>query len=584
MPDPAHTLVPLLQDAIGAALGQEYRDADPVLRRSTQDRFGDYQANVAMALAKTAGRPPREVAEAIVAHLEGDGVVARAEVAGPGFVNLTLSEDFLAAEVASSASDPRLGVGKVAEPVRFVLDYGGANVAKELLVHHMRSPVIGDAVARVLEHLGHVVIRQDHLGDWGRQFGMLIEHLVDLGWEADSASERTISDLNVLYQEAQTKFDGGGEFAERARRRVVLLQSGDPGTITLWQALVDESERHFQAVYERMGFTIGLDDVRPESFYNPMLDPLAEELEAKGLARVDQGALCAFPPGFTGRDGQSLPLIIRNSEGAYIYATFDLAAVKYATETLEGQELIYFVDARQAHHFAMVFSVSEQAGWLGRGKRAEHAAFGMVVGQDGKPFRTRSGDSVKLADLLDEAVTRAAAVVADKNPDLSADEREAVAQAIGIGSLKYNDLSNDRVKDYVFDWDRMLAREGNTAPYLQYAHARICSILRRAEESGATGPTEPEAVVITEPAERALALSLLGFEAAVVSVAEGFAPHRLCTYLFDLASTFTTFYEACPVLRSPEPTRASRLVLSRVTASILATGLDLLGIQAPPRM
>ena len=313
-----------------------------------------------------------------------------------------------------------------------------------------------------------------------------------------------------------------------------------------------------------------------------MLDPLAEELEAKGLARVNQGALCTFPAGFTNRDGQPLPLIVRNSEGAYVYAATDLAAVRYSTETLGGQELVYFVDARQAQHFAMVFETSREAGWLPEGTRAEHAAFGMMVGADGKPFKTRSGDSVKLIDLLDEAVSRAEAVVAEKNPDLGAAERSAVAEAVGIGSLKYNDLSNDRVKDYVFDWDRMLAREGNTAPYLQYAHARICSILRRAEVD-ASAPTSGD-VVIGEPAERNLALALLGFEPAVLAVAEAYAPHRLCTFLFELASTFTSFYEACPVLRAEEPVRSSRLVLCRMTASVLATGLGLLGIDAPARM
>ncbi|MHB1853919.1 MAG: arginine--tRNA ligase [Acidimicrobiales bacterium] len=590
MADPSQTLVPLLQDAMAAALGEEFRSADPVIRRSAQDKFGDYQANAAMALAKTTGRPPREVAEAVVGRLRGEGVVAKAEVAGPGFINLTLEDAFLGRQAQAAA----------AEPCRFVLDYGGANVAKELLVHHMRSPVIGDAMARVLGHLGHVVIRQDHLGDWGRQFGMLIEHLVDLGWEAGSAGQRTISDLNVLYQEAQTKFDGGGVFAERARRRVVQLQAGEAETVALWQALVDESERHFQAVYRRLGLTIGPDDIRAESFYNPMLEPMARELEEKGLARMDQGALCVFPEGFTGRDGQPLPVIIRNSEGAYLYAATDVAAVRYSTEDLKGERLVYFTDARQSQHFAMVFAVCREAGWLGPDSTAEHAPFGNVVGEDGRPFRTRSGDSIKLADLLDEAVARARAVVEEKSPDLGPEEQTAVAEAVGVGGLKYHDLANDRVKDYVFDWDRMLAREGNTAPYLQYAHARIRSILRRAEAgaseasgpgvAGAGGagetstPAEPPAVLVAEPQERALVLALLGFEVAVESVAEGMSPHRLCTYLFDLASTFTSFYEACPVLRAEPAVRDSRLVLCRLTASILSTGLGLLGIEAPERM
>jgi arginyl-tRNA synthetase len=587
MADPLDSLVPLLRSAMAEALGPEHGEADPVLRRSAQDRFGDYQANAAMALAKGLGRPPRQVAEAIAARLEGAEELAKVEVAGPGFINLTLDEVFLGAEVAATAADPRLGVTPVLDPQRFVVDYGGPNVAKELLVHHMRSAVIGDAAVRILDHLGHHVVRQDHMGDWGRQFGMLIEHLVDLGWDADPARPRSIRDLNELYRQAQAKFDGDEAFGRRSRQRVVALQGGDPTTLALWRALVEESERHFQAVYRRLGLTIGPEDLRPESFYNPMLDDVVGELESRGLLRMDDGALCAFPEGFVNREGQPLPLIVRNSEGGYGYAATDLAAVKYSVEQLDGDRLVYFTDARQAQHFAMVFAVAATAGWLDRA-RAEHAPFGSVVGPDGKPFKTRSGDVVRLAELLDEAVARADAVVADKSPDLDPAARSQVAEAVGIGGIKYNDLSSDRVKDVVFDWDRMLAREGNTAPYLQYAHARIRSIFRRAGtgmDAGAAGrPGLKPAVVIGQAEERSLALALLGFPSAVRGAAETLQPHRLCTYLFDLASTFTTFYEACPVLRVEEPLRSSRLVLCHLTADILATGLALLGIEAPPRM
>lgn len=580
MPDPLTALVPILQAAMRAALGEDYAGADPVLRRSAQDRFGDYQANAAMALGKSLGRPPREVAEAIVAALAGRGVLSRVEVAGPGFINLTLDEGFLARELSAAADDPRLGLPRTTHPQHFVIDYGGANVAKELLVHHLRSPVIGDAVVRVLEHLGHRVSRQDHLGDWGRQFGMLVEHLADLGWEQDPGADHSIADLNELYRQAQEKFDRDEQFAERARRRVVALQSGDPASLALWRALVDESERHFQAVYRRLGLTIGPDDLRPESFYNPMLPAMVEELEAKGLLRMDDGALCAFPPGFASRDGHPLPLIVRNSHGGYGYAATDLAAVKYSVEDLGGQRLVYFTDARQAQHFAMVFAVAGQAGWLDHAS-AEHAPFGSVVGPDGRPFKTRAGDSPKLSDLLDEAVLRAAAVVAEKSPDLDPLEQRRVAEAVGIGGIKYNDLVSDRVRDSVFDWDRMLALQGNTAPYLQYAHARTRSIFRRAdqEDAIASGP-----VLVRQPEERSLALALLGFRSAVESTAEHLQPHRLCGYLFELASTFTTFYEACPVLRAETELRQSRLVLCELTARTLATGLDLLGIEAPDRM
>ncbi|HEV2368356.1 MAG TPA: arginine--tRNA ligase, partial [Acidimicrobiales bacterium] len=456
------------------------------------------------------------------------------------------------------------------------------NVAKEMHVGHLRTVAIGDSLARTLEFLGHVVKRQDHLGDWGRQFGMLIEHLVDLGWDASSATApRSISDLDELYRSAQEHFDSDEEFAGRARQRVVALQSGDPASMVLWGELVAESRRHFSAVYHRLGLTLRPEDTRPESFYQPMLQPMVEELEDRGVVRVDQGALCAFPPGFTGRDGNPLPLIVRNAVGGYGYAATDLAGVRFSVRELGGDRLVYVTDARQSQHFAMVFAVAGQAGWL-EGVTTEHAPFGNVLGPDNKPFRTRSGDTIRLSDLLDEAVERARAVVREKNPELGPDETELVAEAVGIGSLKYNDLVNDRIKDYVFDWDRMLAREGNTAPYLQYAHARIRSIFRRGEVGALDGAVGT--VTLVEPEERALALGLLSFDSAVTAAAAYLQPHRLCTYLFDLASSFTGFYEACPVLRAEPEVRTSRLALCSLTARVLSTGLGLLGIEAPERM
>ena len=580
VPDPVLTIRPRLQAAIAAVLGDDFGGADPVMRRS--DR-ADYQANAAMALAKRAGgRNPRELAEAIVAATELSDVAASVEVAGPGFLNITLRDDYLANEVEQTASDPRLSVPAAAAPEVVVIDYSSPNVAREMHVGHLRSTVIGDALARILAFLGHDVVRHNHLGDWGTQFGMLIEHLLDLGWER--SEDHRIGDLNALYQAANSKFAADDDFAERARGRVVALQGGDATTLRVWRELVEESERHFDEVYRRLGVLLTHDDIKPESFYNPMLDDVASELEAQGLASLDEGALCAFPSGFTSRDGSPLALIIRKSDGGYGYQATDLAAVRHRTQDLGGQLLVYAVDARQSQHLAMVFAVAEQAGWVGNGRRAEHVAFGTILGPDNRPFRTRSGDTVKLAELLDEAVERAAAVVAEKNPDLDEATRARVAHAVGIGAVKYADLSNDRVKDYVFDWDRMLSFEGNTAPYLQYAHARIRSIFRRAEVEGVT-LSEVAAVRIVEPAERALALHLLSFHEAVQTAAEHLQPHRLATYLFELASTFTTFYESCPVLRAEtDEERQSRLVLGGLTARTLATGLELLGIEAPDRM
>jgi len=584
MADPAPTLSRLVQEAIGAAFGPELAGVDPVLRRSQHPRFGDYQANVAMALAKRLGRAPREVAGAIVEHLSAGGVCRTVEVAGPGFINLTLEEAYLASQIEHAASDPRLDVPEAAQRHTFVVDYSAPNSAKEMHIGHLRSTVIGDALARTLGWLGHGVIRQNHIGDWGTQFGMLIEHLATSGWRPGSS---TISDLNQLYQEAQAAFESDPAFAERARRRVVALQSGDPATLALWRELIRESERHMEEVYSRLGVLLTREDMRGESFYNDLLEPTVEELSSKGLLRIDDGALCAFPPGFTGRDGTPLPMIVRKSDGGFNYNTTDLAAVRFRVRELGADRLVYVVDARQAQHFAMLFAIARQAGWLGEEFRAEHVAFGTILGPDGRPFRTRAGGTVRLSELLDEAAERAAAIVADKNPDLTPSQRAEVARAVGIGAVKYADLANDRVKDYVFDWDRMLAMDGNTAPYLQYAHARIRSIFRRGEEALSDGIIrEPgQSVTLVEPAERALALELVGLAGVLNATADHLEPHRICTYLFDLASAFTTFYECCPVLRAPsEESRTSRLTLCEVTAQTLSVGLGLLGIEAPERM
>ena len=574
--DPKSELSTRFRAALAAAFGDELASTDPLIRPSS---FGDFQANLAMSLARTLGRPPREVAAAIVEHLEIDDLCERVEVSGPGFVNLTLRSDWIAEQANALAADERLGVAPAAAPETVVVDYSGPNVAKEMHVGHLRSTAIGDALARLLGFLGHRVIRQNHIGDWGAPFGMLIEQLVDMG-AAEPGAELSVSDLNLFYQQAREQYDGDPDFAERARRRVVALQAGDPTTLALWRQLFDESMRHFRAIYQRLDVLLTDEDIDAESRYNPVLPEVVAELEAKGLTEVSQGALCVFPPGFKGRDGERLPLIVRYSHGGYGYATTDLAAVRMRVREFDATRLVYVVGSPQALHFSMVFAAGRMAGWLD-GHRAEHAQFGSVLGSDGKMLRTRSGDPIKLIDLLDEADQRAAKIVEDRS-ELDPLARSTVAHAVAMGALKYFDLSFQRERDYVFDWDRMLAFDGNTGPYLQYAVTRIRSIFRRAgidDQQASSGR-----IVLDQPAERALALALLGLGEAVEAVAATMEPHRLCTYLFDLATAFTDFYEACPVLQADEPTRGSRLALCALVARTLTLGLDLLGIQVPERM
>ena len=580
MPDPVDDLRPRFARALGEAFGPEHAGTDPVLRPSQHPRFGDYQANLAMGLGRALGRKPREVADEIVAHLDVGDVCDPPEVAGPGFINLRLLPGYVAARLGEAAGDPRLGVRRAGAPESVVVDYSQPNVAKEMHVGHLRSTIIGDAIVRVLEFLGHRVIRQNHLGDWGTNFGMLIEHLADLG-EEEAAAELSLGDLEAFYRQAKVKFDGDDEFADRARRRVVALQAGDEATRRSWQLLIDLSTRYFSTVYDLLDVRLTDDDIAGESFYNPMLPDVARELEDKGLAVVDEGALCVFPPGFTGRDGKPFPLMVRKSDGGFGYDTTDLAALRYRVEVLGADRVVYVVDARQSQHFALLFAAGAMAGWLGGGRRAEHVAFGAVLGPDGRPFKTRAGGAVKLVALLEQAIERAGRVVAEKSPELDEATKAAVARAVGVGAVKYADLSSDRLKDYVFDLDRMLAMDGNTAPYLQYAHARIRSIFRKGGEES----TGTAGITVAEPAERALGLALLGFEAVVGDTAESLQPHRLAGYLFDLASVFTAFYEQCPVLRAPTPLeRASRLALCDLTARTLRQGLGLLGIEAPERM
>jgi len=570
MGDPRTFLAQKFEPAMRDAFGDEHAATDPAIRRS--DR-ADYQADAALALAKKLKRPPREVAEALAAKLDFGDAVARVEIAGPGFVNVTLSDAWLARETAAVLGAPGLGI-EPAKAETVIIDYPSPNVAKEMHVGHLRTTIIGDALARVLEAVGHRVVRQNHLGDWGTPFGMLLEHMVDTGEDAESLS---IGDLNAFYREARAKFDGDAAFADRARHRVVLLQAGDAPTLALWRRLVQQSKVHFSQVFGRLGITVRDEDDAGESFYNPVLADVVAELEAKGLAVPSEGALCVFPPGY------KAPLIVRKQDGGYGYATTDLAAIRHRAQVLRGTRILYVVGSPQQQHLAMVFAAAEAAGWLAPPARAEHVAFGSVLGADKKMLKTRSGETIRLVELLDEAVERAGAVVLAKNPELGVDARAEVARQIGIGAIKFADLSNDRIKDYVFDWDRMLAFDGQSAPYLQYAHARIRSIFRRAGDPA----VEPEALARAKlaPAERALALELLGFPGAVTSVAESLQPHRLCHYLFGVAAKFSTFFEECPVLKADDASvRAARLALAHLTAVTLARGLDLLGIEAPEQM
>jgi arginyl-tRNA synthetase len=572
--DPRVRLATAVGPVLASITGRD--DADPVVRPSDH---ADAQVNGAMALAREVGRQPREIAESVLSSGVLEGICSAAEVAGPGFLNVTFDASLLDGLLAAMARDEALGTPVAASPLTVVVDYSAPNVAKEMHVGHLRSTVIGDALVRLYTAVGHHVIRENHIGDWGRPFGMLIEHLLDLGTDVAAAGLGQ-GDLDGFYKAANVKFDQSPEFQERSRERVVLLQSGDPETRELWDRLVAMSTEYFNTVYSKLGVLLVDDDLAGESLYQPLMPGTLSRLEASGLMTESDGASVVFPPGFTNRDGDPLPLIVRARTGGFNYATSDLSCVIDRVERLGADLMLYVVGAPQQQHLEMVFAVAKMAGWMPDGVEAVHVAFGNVLGQDRKMLRSRSGESVKLVDLLDEAVERALAAVSEKNPDLSPDEQGDVARMIGIGAVKYADLSTDRVRDYVFDWDRMLAFDGNTAPYLQYAHARIRSIFRRADELGVA----MTAHAVVEPAERVLALRLLSHGTVVADAVSASAPHRLCTHLFDLAQDFTAFYEQCPVLRSDDEVRGSRLALCDLTARTLAHGLGLLGIDAPERM
>ena len=564
-------------------LPRDLAAGDPLVRRS--DR-ADYQSNAALGLAKKAGLAPRDLAGSLLAGfaaLEGADLVV--ELSGPGFLNITLADSVLWHVVAARLADARLGVGSPLDGARTLVDYSGPNIAKQLHVGHIRSTVIGDALVRVLTHLGAEVTRANHLGDWGTSFGKLIRYL-DEHAELDLDAGLDLDALDGLYKVAQRQFTTDPEFADRARAAVVALQSGDEGALAVWRKLVEVSTAAFQDIYQRLGVLLTPEDAAPESFYNPWLDEIVAELDAKGLLTESDGAQCVFVDGFENAEGEPFPLIVRKSDGGYGYAATDLAAIRYRVEELKATRILYVIDVRQALHLRMVFAVARKAGWLPDEVEAVQIPFGTILGVDGRPFKSRSGDTPRLKELLDDAVAGARAVVAEKSAHLPPEEFEHVVQAAGIGAVKYADLSNARIKDYVFDPERMVSLAGNTSVYLQYAHARACSVLGklpaelRGEDAVAVDPSVP-----IHRAERALILALDEFGAVLAEVAETLEPHRLCTYLFELAKAFSDFWQSCPVLKADDAAqRGNRVALVRLTGRTLAQGLDLLGIEAPRRL
>ena len=576
MSDPLATLSTLLMPVFAGLNGGE--PADPTVRPS--DR-ADAQINGALSLAKRVGSNPRDLAQQIVDSGVLVDVASEFEVAGPGFINVTFADAFLEAQLAEVVADDRLGVARAVVAKRVVIDYSAPNVAKEMHVGHLRTTVIGDSLVRMMEFLGHTVIKENHVGDWGTPFGMLIEHLVDLG-EDTSAGGLDQGELDVFYKEARTKFDGSDEFKDRARARVVQLQDGtDPETTRLWELLVAQSTTHFNELYDKLDILLTDEDLAGESMYQPMMLDTIGKLDDAGLVKVDDGAKVVFPPGFENREGHPLPLIIQARTGGFNYATSDLACVYDRIHRLDADLMLYVIGTPQSQHLQMVFEVARMAGWLKEPTEAIHVNFGNVLGNDRKMLKSRSGDPLKFVALLDEAVERAKASIAEKNPDLAASDA-TIAKTVGIGAVKYFELSADRIKDYVFDWDRMLAFEGNTGPYLQYAHARICSVFRRAAIERSTVRDAP--IVFGHVAEKALAMRIMGYPSAIENTLDSYSPHKLCTYVYELASDFSSFYQECPILKSDEPMRTSRLALADLAARVLEHSLGLLGIIAPQEM
>lgn len=544
----------------------------PIILQPAKNRdFGDYQINGVMGAAKKTRQNPRELAQKVADALQQNPLIATAEVAGPGFINLKLRPEKLAQYIKTSLQDEHLGIARNSKPQTIVIDYSSPNLAKEMHVGHLRSSIIGDSLNRVLTFLGHKVIAQNHVGDWGTQFGMLVAYLIEQ--QQNGRADLELADLEQFYRNAKVRFDEDKNFADTARDYVVKLQSGDASVLALWQQFVQTSLQHAQAVYKKLGLKLLPADVTGESFYNDQLQSTVNELLAKGIAVDSDGTKVVFLDEFKNQDNEPAAFIIQKKDGGFLYASTDLACLRYRINTLHGNRLLYVVDARQSLHFDELFTVARKAGWLPDTVHAEHVPFGTMMGKDGKPFKTRSGDTVKLMDLLNEAVTRASALVASKNPELSADEIAHIGEVVGIGAVKYADLSKNRTSDYIFDWDSMLSFEGNTAPYLQYAYTRVQSVFRKA------GTWDNNAAItLNEAMEQQLAVELLKFEDVLDSVANTSYPHYLAAYLYQIATLFSRFYEACPILKADEATRNSRLQLTSLTGKTLQQGLALLGI------
>lgn len=545
----------------------------PIILQPAKNRdFGDYQINGVMGAAKKTKQNPRELAQRVADALQQNPLIATAGVAGPGFINLKLRPEKLAQYIKDSLQDEHLGIARNSKPQTIVIDYSSPNLAKEMHVGHLRSSIIGDSLNRVLTFLGHKVIAQNHVGDWGTQFGMLVAYLIEQ--QQNGRADLELADLEQFYRNAKVRFDEDKNFADTARDYVVKLQSGDASVLALWQQFVQTSLQHAQAVYKKLGLKLLPADVTGESFYNDQLQSTVNELLAKGIAVDSDGTKVVFLDEFKNQDNEPAAFIIQKKDGGFLYASTDLACLRYRINTLHGNRLLYVVDARQSLHFDELFTVARKAGWLPDTVHAEHVPFGTMMGKDGKPFKTRSGDTVKLMDLLNEAVTRASALVASKNPELSADEIAHIGEVVGIGAVKYADLSKNRTSDYIFDWDSMLSFEGNTAPYLQYAYTRVQSVFRKA------GTWDNNAAItLNEAMEQQLAVELLKFEDILDSVANTSYPHYLAAYLYQIATLFSRFYEACPILKADEATRNSRLQLTSLTGKTLQQGLVLLGIE-----
>ncbi|MFE4591946.1 arginine--tRNA ligase [Streptomyces laurentii] len=588
VPSLASTVQQRLAEGLSAAL-PEAGPADPLLRRS--DR-ADFQANGILALAKKLKGNPRELATQVVAAIPENDVLKEIEVSGPGFLNITISDAAIVETLAARAADDRLGVPFNPSAGTTVIDYAQPNVAKEMHVGHLRSAVIGAAMVEILEFTGEKVVRRHHIGDWGTQFGMLIQYLMEHPHELDHkaedkgaevSGEEAMSNLNRLYKASRALFDSDEEFKTRARARVVDLQAGDEQTLALWQRFVDESKIYFYSVFEKLDMDIRDPDIVGESGYNDMLQQTCRLLEESGVAVRSEGALCVFFDDIKGPDGNPVPLIVQKSDGGFGYAATDLSAIRDRVGNLKASTLLYVVDARQGLHFKMVFETARRAGWLNDEVKAHQLAFGTVLGKDGKPFKTREGETVRLVDLLDEAIDRATAVVEEKKEKAGLTDEEVVENGryVGIGAVKYADLSTSAVRDYKFDLDQMVSLNGDTSVYLQYAYARIRSILRRAGDAKPAAHPELELA----PAERAMGLHLDQFGAVLAEVAEEYAPHKLAAYLFQLATHLTTFYDQCPVLKADtEEQKENRLFLIELTARTLHQGMALLGIRTPERL